>query len=209
MDRVTRVEVRILAARGRPTSASSRPPPLTGAARARTTRARPMRPRGAAGSHRLSPKMIHLRLPGPESCSPLLIALANKIHGIDHDPRRHTGADPVLVIRRLLESHADREALYDPDEVAGGVVRGKQGKHRAGTAGNALDPTGKGPFGDAVDADLARCPTRMRAICSSRKLATTQTLSRSSGTMLKKGLRLQSLAELDRSAADDPRYRRG
>ena len=88
----------------------------------------------------------------------MLVALANKIHGIDHDPRRHTGADPVLVIRWLLESHADREALDDPDEVAGGVVRGKEEKTEPVPPATLSTHPAKGPFGDAVNAELRPLP---------------------------------------------------
>ena len=65
---------------------------------------------------------------GEADGSPMLAALADKICGIDPDPTRHARADAVLVILRLGESQADREALDDADEVAGSVVGREEGK---------------------------------------------------------------------------------
>ena len=56
----------------------------------------------------------------------------------------------------------------------------------------------------------ARWPTRMRAICSSRRLATTQTfveIQRHDAQERPAGF--HGLSELDRSPADDPCYWRG
>src|SRR5215467_16269296 len=88
--------------------------------------------------------------------SPIVRTFTHIARRINGDARRHAGADAVLVVLLVAEAEANRQALHDADEVAGGVVWREQREHRPCAAGNALDPPVKRPFGDGVHRDCYR-----------------------------------------------------
>ncbi|CAD5251153.1 hypothetical protein BOSE21B_10914 [Bosea sp. 21B] len=82
---------------------------------------------------------------------------------VDRDHDRHARAQNVLAGRFRRQDDADRHALDDLGEVAGGVVGRQQGEDRAGAAGNAADRAVESLAGQGVDGDLRLVADLQRA----------------------------------------------